>query len=71
MEPKVVTLDKFKPRPYQLPLMRALEIDGYKRLLAIMPRRARQRYYCMEYDGTPSITTHRRLLVYTAKLCNG
>lgn len=40
MEPKVVTLDKFKPRPYQLPLMRALEIDGYKRLLGILPRRA-------------------------------
>lgn len=35
-----VNLDLFSPRPYQLPLMHALETHGYKRILAIMPRRA-------------------------------
>ncbi len=40
LEPTVVPLDKFKPRPYQIPLIRALEVDGYKRMLSIMPRRA-------------------------------
>lgn len=35
-----IRLDKFKPRPYQLPILDALENKGYKRVLAIMPRRA-------------------------------
>lgn len=35
-----IYLNKFKPRPYQLPIIKALEKDGYKRILAIMPRRA-------------------------------
>lgn len=35
-----IHLNKFKPRPYQIPIIKALEIDGYKRLLVILPRRA-------------------------------
>lgn len=33
-------LQKFKPRHYQWPLIHAIEDDGYKRVLAILPRRA-------------------------------
>lgn len=36
----LVTLDLFKPRPYQLPMFDAIENKGYKRVLAILPRRA-------------------------------
>lgn len=36
----VIKLDKFKPRIYQLPIFDALENKGYKRVLAILPRRA-------------------------------
>lgn len=36
----VIKLDKFKPRPYQLPIIDAIENKGYKRVLAILPRRA-------------------------------
>lgn len=36
----VVNLDKFKPRDYQLPVFRALERDGYKKLVVIWPRRS-------------------------------
>lgn len=35
-----VHLNKFIPRPYQLPLLDAIENKGYKRVIAIMPRRA-------------------------------
>ena len=35
-----INLDLFEPRDYQIPLMDALENKGYKRILAIMPRRA-------------------------------
>lgn len=35
-----IKLDKFKPRSFQLPLCDALENKGYKKLLAIWPRRA-------------------------------
>jgi hypothetical protein len=31
---------RFEPRPYQLPIINALEKDKFKRVLAIMPRRA-------------------------------
>ena len=33
-------LNKFSPRSYQLPLFDAIENKGYKRVLAILPRRA-------------------------------
>lgn len=36
----VIKLDWFKPRPYQLPIFDAIENKGYKRVLAILPRRA-------------------------------
>lgn len=36
----VIKLDRFKPRPYQLPIMDALVNKGFKRVLAIMPRRS-------------------------------
>lgn len=39
-EQLVVNLDKFVPRPYQIPLINALEQKGYKRILAVMPRRS-------------------------------
>jgi phage terminase large subunit len=35
-----IKLNKFQPRPYQIPLCDALENKGYKRLLCIWPRRA-------------------------------
>jgi phage terminase large subunit len=35
-----IHLNKFKPRSYQIPLIDAIENRGYKRVLAIMPRRA-------------------------------
>lgn len=35
-----IHLNKFKPRPYQLPLIDAIENKGYRRVIAIMPRRA-------------------------------
>ncbi len=37
---QTVILDKFRARPYQVPIIRAIEKDGFKRVLAIMPRRA-------------------------------
>ena len=36
----VIKLNKFKPRPYQAPIWDAIENKGYKRVLAILPRRA-------------------------------
>jgi hypothetical protein len=41
-----IKLDKFKPRPFQLPFCLALEEKGYKKLLAIMPRRAGKDLMC-------------------------
>jgi phage terminase large subunit len=35
-----IHLNKFKPRPYQLPVLDAIENKGYRRVIAIMPRRA-------------------------------
>lgn len=35
-----IKLDKFKPRPYQIPIIDALENKGYKRVLCVMPRRS-------------------------------
>ena len=40
MDKQTVNLNKFKPRPYQLEMIRAFEQKGYKRLLLIWPRRA-------------------------------
>ena len=40
MSKKEVRLDKFSPRPYQLPIMDALVNKGYRRILCILPRRA-------------------------------
>jgi phage terminase large subunit len=36
----ILVLDKFTPRPYQLKIYRALESDGYKKILCLWPRRA-------------------------------
>lgn len=36
----IIRLNKFKPRWYQLPVMKAIEIEGKKRAVAIFPRRA-------------------------------
>lgn len=35
-----IHLNKFQPRDYQLPILDAIENKGYKRVLAILPRRA-------------------------------
>ncbi len=35
-----IYLDRFQPRPYQLPILDAIENKGYRRVLAILPRRA-------------------------------
>ena len=35
-----IQLNKFVPRPYQIPIIEAIEDKGYKRVLAIMPRRS-------------------------------
>ena len=35
-----VNLDKFQPRPYQIPMMDAILNKGYRRVMAILPRRA-------------------------------
>lgn len=39
-------LNKFIPRSYQLPLIKALEEDKYKRIMAIWPRRAGKDILC-------------------------
>jgi len=36
----VIKLNRYKPRFYQLPIVDAIENKGYKRVLAILPRRA-------------------------------
>lgn len=36
----IVYLDRFKPRHYQLPIFDAIENRGFKRVVAILPRRA-------------------------------
>lgn len=40
MQKIVINLDKFQPRPYQIPMMDAILNKGYKRVMAILPRRA-------------------------------
>lgn len=35
-----IHLNRFVPRPYQLPILDAIENKGYKRVMAILPRRA-------------------------------
>jgi superfamily II DNA or RNA helicase len=35
-----IHLNKFQPRSYQLPILDAIENKKYKRVIAIMPRRA-------------------------------
>ncbi len=37
---QTVHLNRFKPRPYQIPIMDAILNKGYKRVLCILPRRA-------------------------------
>jgi len=43
-----IHLNKFKPRPYQMPLIKAIETEGgkYKKIMAIMPRRAGKDLLC-------------------------
>ena len=45
MTEQVVTLDQFKPRPYQVPIFKAIE-EGYKRGIVIWPRRAGKDLVC-------------------------
>lgn len=39
MEKRTLVLDKFKPREYQIPIIEAIEEDGFKRAIVVMPRR--------------------------------
>lgn len=41
-------LNEFKPRPYQLPILKALD-SGYKRVLAVLPRRAGKDITALNY----------------------
>lgn len=41
-------LNKFEPRPYQIPVLKALD-SGFKRVLAIMPRRAGKDITALNY----------------------
>lgn len=40
MNDSIIINDRFTPRDYQIPLIRALENEGYRRILAVMPRRS-------------------------------
>ncbi len=33
----IIKLNKFNPRPYQMPLIDALENKGYKRIISVWP----------------------------------
>jgi hypothetical protein len=48
-----IHLDKFKPRDFQLEACDAFENLGFKKMLLIWPRRARQGYCLLELDDTP------------------
>lgn len=41
-----IKLDRFVPRDYQLPILDAIENKGYKRVVAILPRRAGKDIVC-------------------------
>lgn len=47
-ETKPRKINNFSPRPYQLPILKALD-QGYKRVLAIMPRRAGKDITALNY----------------------
>lgn len=51
-----IHLTKFVPRSYQEPIMDAIENKGYRRVLAILPRRARQGYLRLESGHQGSST---------------
>lgn len=41
-----IRLDRFKPRPYQIPILDALENKGYRKIIAVLPRRAGKDLTC-------------------------
>lgn len=41
-----IHLNKFQPRPYQLPICDAFENKGYKKIICVMPRRAGKDILC-------------------------
>ena len=41
-----IILNKFQPRPYQIPILDAYENKGYKRIIAVLPRRAGKDVAC-------------------------
>lgn len=74
-EKKIVKLDRFKPRSYQLPIVDAIENKGMKKIIAVMPRRAgkdiaafniavRQalRKRCIIYYLLPTFSQARRVI---------
>jgi hypothetical protein len=46
-----ITLEEFVLRPYQVPIYNALK-EGKRRIIAVMPRRARQGLSLLESDYT-------------------
>lgn len=56
-----IHLDRFSPRPYQYPICRALEQDGFRKILAILPRRAGKDVVCFNLMIRSAI---RRIGVY-------
>ena len=43
---KTITLDRYQPRWYQTPIWDAIENEGYRKVLAVMPRRAGKDITC-------------------------
>lgn len=44
-----IKLDRFKARPYQQPIFDAIENKGYKRVIAVLPRRAGKDIACWNF----------------------
>jgi len=43
---KRISLSGFIPRPYQIPVIRALEHDGFRKIVCILPRRSGKDFMC-------------------------
>lgn len=45
---KEIISSSFAPRSYQLPIIETIALKEKRRMVIILPRRARQRYYPLE-----------------------
>ena len=70
-----IHLNRFSPRDYQIPLFDAIENKGYKRVIAILPRRAGKdacafniairyaiRHVCVVYYVFPTYSQGRKII---------